>query len=143
MRRLQLALSVSLLLLGLAAGATAVGWLREVRAVDQRGSVTEGVVTQVRDRFWRDQVVVQLDQLDGRPIVVTQDGRVRVGQRLQVEYDPDGPAVGRVAGSDRDRRDARLLLLGAAAGLVVVGALTPWRSASRRRRPRDPGAARA
>ncbi|MBC7374139.1 MAG: hypothetical protein H7323_09135, partial [Frankiales bacterium] len=122
------------LLASLVTAAWAVGILLDDRAVDQRGSVTEGVVAQVRDRLWRDQVVVSLDQLDGRPIVVTQDGPVRVGQRLQVEYDPDGPAVGRVAGSDRDRGDGQRLLTGAAIVLVLVGAGIPWR----RRRAASP-----
>ena len=129
-----LLLAVAALLASLVTAGRAVGILLDDRAVDQRGSVTEGVVTQVRDRLWRDQVVVSLDQLDGRPIVVTQDGPVRVGQRLQVEYDPDGPAVGRVAGSDRDRRDGQRLLTGAAIVLVLVGAGTPWR----RRRAASP-----
>ena len=129
-----LLLAVAALLASLVTAGRAVGILLDDRAVDQRGSVTEGVVTQVRVRLWRDQVVVSLDQLDGRPIVVTQDGPVRVGQRLQVEYDPDGPAVGRVAGSDRDRRDGQRLLTGAAIVLVLVGAGPPWR----RRRAASP-----
>lgn len=126
-------LAAAVLLAALAAAALATSWLLDDRAVEQRGSVTEGVVTEVRERLGRDQVVVSLDLLDGRRITVTKDGDTAVGERLQVQYDPDGGAqVGRVAGSDRDRRDGRLLLAGSAAVLVLVGALTPWR---RRRRP--------
>ncbi len=134
MRR-PLLLAVIALLASLVTAGLAIGILLDDRAVDQRGSVTEGVVTKVRDRLWRDQVVVSLDQLDGRPIVVTQDGSIRVGERLQVEYDPDGPAVGRVAGSDRDRRDGRRLLTGAAVAAVLLATGIPWR----RRKAASPG----
>ena len=63
----------------------AVDLLRDDAAVEDRGSLTEGEVTAVRSVFGRDQVVVSLDKLDGRPVTVTQDGRVQVGQRLVVQ----------------------------------------------------------
>ena len=131
-RRLLRLLAVTVLLLSVAAGALAVTWLLDDRALDAGGSVTEGVVTEVRTGFGRDEVVVSLDQLDGRPVAVTKDGPVRVGERLAVEYDPDGGAeVGRVAGSDRDLRDGRSLLVGALVVAVLTTAVAPWR----RRRP--------
>ena len=123
----------TVLLLILAAAVVAVGWIRDDRAIDQRGSVTEGVVTAVHERFGRDRVVVRLDQLDNREISVTRVGSPQVGQRLAVEYDPDGPQVGRTAGTGRDGDDGRRVLLAAAVVVVLVGALTPWR-----RRPEEP-----
>ncbi|MCW2616837.1 MAG: hypothetical protein JWN08_3831 [Frankiales bacterium] len=130
---LVLRLLAAAVLLGcLASCAVATRWLLDDRALEQRGSVTEGVVSEVRERLGRDQVVVSLDLLDGRPVTVTKDGATAVGRRLQVEYDPDGGAqVGRVAGSERDRRDGRLLLAGSAGALVLVATLTPWRRRAR------------
>ena len=121
MRRPLRLLAVLVLLAAVAAGTLGARWLRDDRALDAGGSVTEGVVTAVHRGLGRDEVVVSLDQLDGRRVTVTRDGPARVGGRLAVEYDPDGgAAVGRVAGSDRDRRDGRLLLAGAAAVAVAV-----------------------
>ena len=124
----------TVLVLTLTAAGVAVGWVRDDRAIDQRGSVTEGVVTAVQERFGRDSVVVRLDQLDNREISVTRVGSPRVGQRLAVEYDPDGPQVGRTAGTGRDGDDGRRVLLAAAVVVVLVAAFTPWR----RRRPDEP-----
>ena len=124
----------TVLMLTLAAAVVAVGWIRDDRAIDQRGSVTEGVVTAVQEGLGRDSVVVRLDQLDNREISVTRVGSPRVGQRLAVEYDPDGPQVGRTAGTGRDGDDGRRVLLAAAVIVVLVGAFTPWR----RRRPDEP-----
>lgn len=135
MRRVLRLLCFVLLLLCLVTGALAVDRLRGDAAVEDRGSVTEGAVTEVRQRALRDQVVVSLDGLDGRPITVTKDGPVRVGDRLVVQYDPDGAVTeGKVAGSTRDRDDARAVLAGAAVLLVLVAAVTPWRSRAGRER---------
>ena len=128
MRRLLGLVAVAVLLLSVAAGALAVTWLLDDRALDAGASVTEGVVTEVRTGFGRDEVVVSLDLLDGRSVSVTKDGPVQVGGRLAVEYDPDGGAeVGRVAGSDRDLRDGRTLLTGAVVVAVLTAAAAPWR----------------
>lgn len=135
MHRVLRLLCFVLLLLCLVTGALAVDRLRGDAAVEDRGSVTEGAVTEVRQRALRDQVVVSLDGLDGRPITVTKDGPVRVGDRLVVQYDPDGAVTeGKVAGSTRDRDDARAVLAGAAVLLVLVAAVTPWRSRAGRER---------
>lgn len=134
MRRLLLLLAVLLALVSLGAGGLAARWLLDDRAIEQRGSVTEGVVTEVRERTSRDEVVVRLDLLDGRLLTVTQDGPTAVGRRLQVEYDPDGgPQDARVAGSGRDLRDGRTLLAGAGAGLVLAAAVAPGALRGRRR----------
>ena len=113
----------------------AVDLLRDDAAVEDRGSVTEGEVTAVRSIFGRAQAVVSLDKLDGRPVTITQDGRVQVGQRLVVQYDRDGAVEeGKVAGSTRDARDGRTAL-GAALGLglgVLVAPATRWRGSARR-----------
>ena len=124
-------LGVFALLGCLVVAVLAVDLLRDDAAVEDRGSVTEGEVTAVRSVFGRDQVVVSLDKLDGRPVTVTQDGRVQVGQRLVVQYDRDGAVEeGKVAGSTRDARDGRTAL-GAALG-VLVAAATRWRGSARR-----------
>ena len=74
------------MLLGcLVVAVLAVDLLLDDAAVEDRGSGTEGEVIAVRSVFGRDQVVVSLDKLDGRPVTVTQDGRVQVGQRLVVQ----------------------------------------------------------
>ena len=128
-------LAVAVVLLSVMAGVLAAGWLLDDRALDAGASVTEGVITEVRERPGRDEVVVSLDQLDGRPVSVSADGPAAVGDRLAVEYDPDGGAdVGRVAGSDRDLRDGRSLLAVALVVGVLTAALAPWR----RRTDRDP-----
>ena len=128
MRRLLRLPAVAVLLLSVVAGVLATTWLLDDRALDAGGSVTEGVVTDVPQRVGRDEVVVSLDLLDGRPVSVTKDGPARVGERLAVEYDPDGGAeVGRVAGSDRDLRDGRTLLAGALVVAVLTAAAAPWR----------------
>lgn len=136
MRRPLLLLAGLLAALSLAAGVVAVTWLLDDGAIEQRGSVTEGVVTEVRGGLGRDVVVVRLDLLDGRELAVTADGPTAVGQRLQVEYDPDGgPQDARVAGSERDLRDARTLLAAAGAGLVLAAVLAPVVVSRRRPRP--------
>ncbi len=132
MRGLLRLLGLAGVLVCLVVGGLAGRALLSDRAIEQRGSVTEGVVTEVRGGLLGglgpDRVVVSLDQLDGRPVQVTQDGPVVPGQRLVVEYDPDGAVEqGKVAGSTRDRDDARTALLAAAAVLVVLVAATPWR----------------
>lgn len=137
MRRLLRLLCLAGLLLCVLVGVLAVRALLADRAIEQRGSVTEGVVTEVRDGLLRDRVVVSLDRLDGRPVEVTRVGAVQRGQRLVVEYDPDGAVEqGKVAGSTRDRDDAGKALLGVAVALVLLAAVTPWRATSRRERAR-------
>ena len=121
-------LAATLLLAAVTVGLIGGRWMLDDRTLDQRAGVTEGLVSEVREQRGRDQVVVQLDQLDGREIVVTRVGNPEVGERLAVQYDPDGAQVGRVAGTDRDRSDGRWLLLGAAAVAVLTATLTPWRA---------------
>ena len=86
----------------------------------------------------RDEVVVRLDQRDGRPVSVSADGPAAVGDRLAVEYDPDGGAdVGRVAGSDRDHRDGRTVLAVTLVVGVLSAAVAPWRRRTDRDQPRQ------
>ena len=69
MRRLLRLPAVAVLLLSVAAGVLATTWLLDDRALDAGGSVTEGVVTDVRERVGRDEVVVSLDLRDGRTLL--------------------------------------------------------------------------
>lgn len=115
------------LLVSLVTGVQGVRLLLADRLLDQRAGITEGLVTAVRDSVLRDRVVVSLDELDGREITVTKVGEPEVGQRLAVQYDPEGPATGRVSGSDRDRRDGLIAAVGGAAVAVLTAALAPWR----------------